>query len=115
MLAPDDFAGTLPTSATGSDWTYYEKRGVIYLPASGYRNFSEAVINSLQYHNDWSGYWTINDASSWGDYFAWMMRFSSSENPQVVEQFGVSRTYLLLVGHPNKPTGLCVRLVQNAN
>lgn len=47
MLATDDFAGTLPTSATGSDWTYYEKRGVIFLLASGYRNFSEAVINSF--------------------------------------------------------------------
>ena len=115
MLAPDDFAGTLLTSATGSDWTYYEKRGVIFLPASGYRNFSEAVINSFQYHNDWSGYWTINDASTWGDYFAWMMRFSSSENPQVVERYDVSRTLVPFVGHPNKPTGLCVRLVQNAN
>ncbi len=111
ILAPDDFTGTLQTSYSGNAWTNLEKRGVVFLPGSGYRHYGEGVTRSWGYSSDWNGYWTITDSEEWGDYYAYFMKFTTSGTPSV----GRPRVSHSGTIESNKPTGLCVRLVQNAN
>ena len=111
ILAPDDYTGSLQTSYSGSAWTNLEKRGVVFLPGSGHRHYGEGVTRSWGYSSDWNGYWTITDSEEWGDYYAYFMRFETTGTPSV-ERPRVSHSGTIA---SNKPTGLCVRLVQNAN
>ncbi|MBR1834579.1 MAG: hypothetical protein IJ785_03640 [Bacteroidales bacterium] len=111
IIAPDDFSGSLQTSYSGTAWTNLEKRGVIFLPGSGYRHYGEGIRRSWGYSSDWNGYWTMTDSEEWGDYYAYFMKFSPSYGPNV-ERPSVSHSG---TANSNKPTGLCVRLVQNAN
>lgn len=111
ILAPDDYTGSLQTSYSGDSWTNLEKRGVVFLPGSGYRDYREGIIRSWGYSSDWNGYWTITDSEEWGDYYAYFMSFETSGTPSVGRP-RVSREGTIA---SNKPTGLCVRLVQNAN
>lgn len=111
ILAPDDYNGSLSTSYSGTAWSNLEKRGVIFLPGSGYRHYGEGIVRSWGYSSDWNGYWSTTDASTSGDYYAHFLKFTTSGTPQV----GTHRVSHSGTASSNKPAGLCVRLAQVAN
>lgn len=77
---------------TKEEWAELEKKGVIFLPAAGYRNPQGNFVHDVRYNGY---YWT---ASEEGDLYAWRLDFGSKN---------------YVISNTNRYIGRSVRLVRD--
>ena len=92
ILAPDDFSGTIAGSYDTTTWEEAEAKGLVCLPAAGYRNVTGVnVVGSSGYY--WSSTPNENGANN-----AYYLSFDSGDAD---------------TGNNVRKYGCCVRLVKN--
>lgn len=117
MIAPDDFTGSLPASATAAVFNEnYQKKGVVFLPNGGYMHHRETIVNSWGFSGQESmgGYWTSTENQPGGflntTNRAYFVKLTTSGYSVTDENIQDNSLW-----NRNKPCKLSVRLVQNAN